>query len=143
MNDKEEQLVYLIQERDVSSIQVLSGRLKLNEDEVVSLIKRLQNSGELRGTLTPDHQRFFKSDARPSAAPSVPREEKPPDFLQFNPRPGQYVAILGFAILATGVGIMFSAGTNLEQENLGTVIMLFGTAIMLSGCYYLGRRKTP
>ncbi|TFF91541.1 hypothetical protein EU545_03705 [Candidatus Thorarchaeota archaeon] len=143
MNEEEEKLVHLIVERDVSSIQILSERLKLPEDEVVSLIHKLQDSGDLQGNLTADEQRFFKSDARPSAAPAVEKEEDLPDFLEFDPRPGRYLAILGFAILAVGLGLLYTASGNLDQENIGTAIMLFGTIIMLIGCYYLGRRQTP
>ncbi|TFG06984.1 hypothetical protein EU538_09420 [Candidatus Thorarchaeota archaeon] len=143
MNGKEEQLVYLITERDVSSIQILGERLKLPEDEVVSLIEKLLESGELRGNLTADHNRFFKSDVKPTPARQTEKQEEIPDFLEFDPRPGRYTALLGFAIVVVGIVLLFSAGGSIEQENVGTAIMLVGVIVLLSGCYYLGRRKTP
>ena len=62
MLEKKDELIHLIMDENVSAIQTIVEELSLSSDEVIELISKLLETGELKGTLAEDGQRFFKSD---------------------------------------------------------------------------------
>ena len=121
---------------NASAIEILA------DDEVVQEINELLDSGELKGTLTEDGKRFFKSDVKLSKAPTIERTDAPPSFLGFNTKPGLTTALVGFLIIAGGVVVNAYAADATEQ-NFAAILILVGLFITIAGLYFVSRRQTP
>jgi len=142
MSEKKGELLDLIMNQNVSAIQTLADRLEITSDEVIELINTLLEEGTIKGTLTEDGVRFFRSEIKLSAAPTIPRDESPPDFMNFNTRPGRGTAIFGFILIAAGLIVNANALDVIEQ-NFAALLILFGMLFVMSGLYCISRRKTP
>jgi hypothetical protein len=142
MSEKKQELIDLIMKQNVSAIQTLGTRLDITTDEVIELISELIKEGQLKGTLTEDQERFFKSEIKLSAAPTIARDDNQPSFLTFNARPGKITAIVGVLIIVAGLIVNVFAVDNIER-NFAALLILFGLLIMISGLYCLSRRETP
>jgi hypothetical protein len=142
MSEKKEDAMNLILKGNVSAIQILSDRLEITPDEVRKIIEELIEEGKLKGSLTEDGDRFFKSEVKLSNAPSIGREDKLPDFLNFNARPAITVAIVGFLIIAAGL-IFNSMTTDMVGQNIATVLLFIGLCVTMVGMYWFSQRKTP
>ncbi|MFX1579438.1 MAG: hypothetical protein ACFFBJ_07285 [Promethearchaeota archaeon] len=142
MSDKKEDAMNLILKGNVSAIQILSDRLEIAPDEVRKIIEELIEEGRLKGSLTEDGKRFFKREVKLSNAPSINREEKPPDFLNFNARPAITVAIVGILIIAAGL-IINSIITDIVGQNIAAVLIFIGLCVTMVGMYLFSQRKTP
>ncbi|MGQ4912957.1 MAG: hypothetical protein ACP6KW_12365 [Candidatus Thorarchaeota archaeon] len=140
--DNTEKLIKLIVEENVSALQLMEDELGLSHDEVVDLIGRAVAEGKVRGTLSEDEQRFWKAEVKLSDAPVIPREEKEPDFLNYDTRPGKIIAIIGLLILIAG-GLILSFAADTTEQDFGTVITFVGVAVLLIGLYIVSRRDTP
>ena len=135
-------MIHLIINENVSAIQILVDELVMTSDEVIELIGKLLETGELNGTLTEDGQRFFKSDVKLSEAPAIERGEAPPSFLTFNTRPPIVVAIIGLIIIISGV-IVNAFASDIAGQNIASILIFIGLFIMICGLYCLSQRKTP
>ncbi len=142
MKDKSELLAKLILEESISAIAVLSERTGLKTDEVVEMIAELKSKGRLNGSLTEDGSRFFKSTVKVSDARVIPREEKLPEFLSYNTKPGKVTAIVGLLILVSGAVITVLA-SDIEEQNFAAVLILIGLLVFLLGLYLIARRGSP
>lgn len=142
MNEKKEMLVSLVNEHNVSAIITMSEKLKIEPEEVVELINELLSEGKLQGTITEDNMRFFKSDAKVSDAPVIEREDKLPEFLTYDTRPGFVISILGAIVLVGGALVSINISDAHEQD-LGAVLFLIGLFIMFGGLYLVAKLKTP
>jgi hypothetical protein len=136
---KKQELVRLVNKENVSSILLLADMLNLTNDEVRALIEESLADGSIKGTVTEDGQRFFKTDISVSDAPVIHSEEKLPAFMEFDTRPGRITSIIGLIIIAIGV-IVFSG---MGQQDVGAIVVFAGVFLMFSGLFYLSRRKTP
>ena len=142
MSGKTDELIDLVMNENVSAIQILVDRLEITSDEVIDLINELLAEGKLNGTMTEDSKRFFKSDVKISDAPTIAREESPPDFLSFNTRPAIMVSSIGFIVVAAGI-ISNLITDNIIGQNLAAILILIGLFIAFAGLYRLSQRKTP
>jgi hypothetical protein len=120
----------------------LSERTGLKTDDVADLINELMSKGKLNGTLTEDSSRFFKSTVKVSDARVIPREEKLPEFLSYNTKPGKVTAIVGFLILASG-GLATVLASDLQEENFAALLIFVGLLVFLLGLYFIARRGSP
>ncbi|OLS22162.1 MAG: hypothetical protein ThorAB25_25930 [Candidatus Thorarchaeota archaeon AB_25] len=142
MLEKKDELIHLIMDENVSAIQTIVEELSLSSDEVIELISKLLETGELKGTLAEDGQRFFKSDVKLSEAPSIERDDAPPSFMTFNTRPGRVTIIIGVIVFIGGVIVNAFAG-DMVVQNFAALLMLIGLLITISGLYCISRRETP
>ncbi|MFW9835199.1 MAG: hypothetical protein ACFFEK_14460 [Candidatus Thorarchaeota archaeon] len=142
MSDKKDEMMNLILKGNVSAIQILSDRLEITPDEVRIIIEELLEEGRLKGSLTEDGKRFFKSEVKLSDAPSIDREDNLPDFMNFNARPAITVTIVGFLIIAAGL-IYNSMATDIVRQNIATVLIFIGLCVTMGGMYWFSQRKTP
>ena len=144
MSEAKDQIVKLIVEGDLSSIELIAGRVGLTFEETLGIIQELLSEGKLRGKITEDEKRFFRENVEVSSKPVVQHEEDTPPFMEFNPRPGQLTAIIGLVLLVIGlVGYFLTPPTDVYVANVFSGVLLIGIVIMSGGCYYLGTRKTP
>jgi len=143
VTNMKERLVHLVTVDDLSSIQMMSSKVGIPQEEVRTLLTELTQEGTLNGHLTEDGERYFKHDAKVSEAPVIDRIEDVPDFMKFNIRPGQIAAIFGLIVAVIGAYALMTAGDNLQMENFGAVLTLIGVAIIMAGSFYLSMRKTP
>lgn len=141
MSSQREKLLEAVKKEHLSSIQVISDRLNLDDEVVREMLRELVDKGELKGYITDDGQRFFKRDVKIEHKVKSTDEDVPP-FMKFDPRPGRIAAAIGFIVVAISLaGYLLSA--DMETSNFMLIVLFIGIAIMLSGCYYLGTRKTP
>jgi hypothetical protein len=142
MENKKQSLLNLILAENLSAIVTMANRLKIKPEEVRTLIRELLTKGELEGSLTEDGQRFYKSSITVSTAPVIHRDEKQPDFLAYDTRPGTIVAVIGFSILIIAVA-MTAFNASIIMQNLAVMLIFVGLIIFLSGLYLIARRNTP
>lgn len=143
MSAQKERLAKLVMDEDLSSVAILSTRLGMGEDEVKAMLQQLTTEGVLKGRLTPDGQRFFREDLRVSSRPAVSSSDEEPAFMRYNSKPGKYAAVVGFIIVVSGYVLLTLGQGDMGAETQGIVLMLLGLFILILGCYYVGRRKTP
>ncbi len=139
MKDK---LIDLIMRENVSAIETMANELETTSEEVIEILSKLVESGDLSGLLTEDCTRFYKSTVKLSGAPKIEREEKPPSFMTFNTKPAIAIASVGFLLIAAGV-IVNAFAADIIEQNFAAVLILFGLIIAMSGLYCFSQRKTP
>jgi len=142
MDDKEI-LIHHIMELDVSAIELLAKTVRTDDDGTRILIDELVEEGRLEGYITEDGRRFFKTRVQVSDKPRIQSEEKLPDFMTYNAAPGRIVAAIGAIMGIIGGAFLVLSGGIIYYENFGLAMLLFGVVIMLSGCFWIGRRETP
>ncbi|MGY5870756.1 MAG: hypothetical protein RTV72_00785 [Candidatus Thorarchaeota archaeon] len=142
MKEKKQKIVSLVIEHNVSAIVTLSEKLEVDQETVIELINELISEKKLQGTITEDGTRFFRSDAKVSDAPVIPRDDELPQFLSYNTRPGYAIAIIGFLVLIGGA-IVNAYATVIEESNFAAVLLLVGAVILFAGLYLVAKRKTP
>ena len=142
MSDKKDELIDLVMNQNVSGIQILADRLKISTEEVIELINELLEDGKLNGTLTEDGSRFFKSDVKLSAAPTIEREDAPPSFMDFNVKPAIATAVLGVIIIVFGL-VINAITIDVVEQNFAAVLIFVGLMVLLAGLYIISRRNTP
>ena len=142
MDDKEI-LIHHIMELDVSAIELLAKIVRTDEEGTRALIEELVKEGKLEGYITEDGRRFFRTQVRVSDKPKIQSEDKLPDFMTYNTAPGRIVAAIGATMGIIGVAFLALSGGIMYYENIGLTVLLFGVVVMLSGCFWIGRKKTP
>lgn len=142
MNANKKKLVNLIVEHNVSAIAILSEKLELDQDTVIELINELISENDLHGMISEDGVRFFRSDAKVSEAPVIHRDEKLPEFLSYDTRPGKVIAIIGFIVLI-GAVLINSYATDVPEQNFAATIFVVGLVIFLSGLFLATKKQMP
>lgn len=142
MNENKEKLVNLVIEHNVSAIVTLSENLKIEPEAVIELINELISENKLHGMLTDDGSRFYRSDAKVSDAPVIPRDDEEPDFLTYDTRPGFAIAIIGALVLVGGT-LVNNYATDIAERDFAAMLFLIGIAILFCGLYLVAKRKTP
>ncbi len=143
MTDTKDELVRMVKDQDISSVELMAGSLGIPEEQVQEKLIELTEENRLSGYLTPDGRRYFRRDVKPSEKPAIHKEEKQPVFLEYDTRPGRIVALAGLVVVAAAIILLFQAGGDLVQENFATALLLMGLIIMMGGCYQIGRRPAP
>ncbi len=142
MSEKKDELIDLVMKQNVSGIPILADRLEITSDEVIELINKLLEEGNLKGTLMEDNTRFFRSEVKLSEAPTIERDDDPPSFMKFNTRPAIATMFLGFIITAVGL-VVNAYALDISEQNFAAVLIFFGMMVAIAGLYYLSKRKTP
>ncbi|MHA2118814.1 MAG: hypothetical protein ACW98J_07830 [Candidatus Thorarchaeota archaeon] len=144
MTDTKTRLKAMVDE-NVSSIQLMSERLGVEMDEVVTLLEEMISDGSVEGQVTQDGLRFFRETVKVSEAPKIPVQQDVPDFMKYDSRPGKIMVIIGFAIIVAGLVVSYMASDSHSAFLLyeAAFLLLIGIIlIMLGGCQ-VGRRPTP
>jgi hypothetical protein len=130
---------------NISSIQMMSERLGVGMEEVISLLNEMISEGSLEGQVTPDGLRFFREKVKVSEAPKIELRDEGPAFLKYNTRPGKIIAIMGFAVVIVGLGASYMAAEAQSIIFLNASLLLLGIGfilMMLGGCQ-VSRRPAP
>lgn len=141
MSEVEEKLVSFILEEEISSIQIMSRRLSLSQDEVRELLDNLTGSGKLIGYISKDGQRFFRHDLKQPHIDSKATDDYTPDHEKFDTRPGIIVSIIGLIILA--ISAVFYASSDPNNILTPSISLFIGLAMFLIGCYCVSMRRSP
>lgn len=133
-------LVELIQ-GNVSSVEFISEELGLTEEETGTILTELILDGTIKGSLTEDGSRFFRSDTKKSTLPQGVIEQdyelKYPDT-----RLGKIVTIVGLAMFIVGQffpNATWGAGDTLAD--IGSSIVIFGLAVFIGGLFLISRQS--
>lgn len=135
------QVETLIGQYGLSSIQMISTRLGIGEDETRSLIQDLVGSGHLHGRLSEDGTRFFRSDVRVSEAPIVRRHEEPVE-TQLNTQPGKIASVIGLAMIVIGELLPDSLWSGLFSD-VNAAIVILGVVAFIVGLMMISRSLSP
>jgi hypothetical protein len=142
LEEKKSQLKQLILKENISAIVVISEKLSIDPETAIAMIDELITEGQMIGSFSEDKSRFFKSAVTVSKAPVIPREEKPPEFMSYNSKPGKVMASIGFLILAGGV-IINAFATDIQEQTFASILILIGLLVFLIGLYSIARRGAP
>ena len=133
----------MITGQNVSSIEVMSTELGVSQDDVTSILLKLVEQGTLKGRISDDGLRFFQDNVKVSERPPIPTRDKEPTFLEFNTKPGRYLAEMGLAVVVISYLALLVFQGSIEYENTSIGMLLIGFVLIMAGCYYVGRHKTP
>ena len=144
MTDTKTRLKVMV-DANVSSIQLMSERLCVEMDEVVSLLEEMISAGSVEGHITQDGQRFFRETVKVSEAPKIPIQQDDPDFIKYDAHPGKIMVIIGFVLIVAGlvVSFMSSESHSTYLPNEAAFLLLIGVILMMLGGCQIGRRPTP
>ncbi|NHJ14395.1 MAG: hypothetical protein EAX95_12015 [Candidatus Thorarchaeota archaeon] len=131
MSELDSKVVHLV-ESNVSSIEIIGEMLSVSPDEARTLILRLTESGRLKGHLTEDGCRFFRSDVVPSKAPTAGKSE---DLKVSSPnmKPGLVLIVLGFASYMLGNILVRVSIEDTFLWGVGGAITFAGPLIIIAG----------
>jgi hypothetical protein len=141
MSETKEKLIQFIIEDDISSIQIMSRRLGITEDDVRELLDELSGDGILIGYISKDGQRFFRHDLKQPRKESKATDDYVPEYVKFDTRPGIIISIVGIIILI--VSAFFYTSTDLGLIFISSITMLLGVSIFLIGCYCISMKRSP
>ena len=125
-------------ESNISSVDMISETLQLNPEEIRSILERLSEDGRIKGHLTSDGSRFFKSDTKVSDAPRIELMEDL-EVPKTNTKPGLFVIILGFASYFIGNMLVRIGEEQTFLWGLGGAITLAGPIVILVGMFIVSR----
>ena len=144
MTDYKDRLKTMVEE-NISSIQVMSEKLGVESEEIVSLLNEMISEGMIEGHVTSDGLRFFRERIKVSEAPKIPAHEDVPAFLKYNTRPGRIVAVLGFIVVIAGLVVSYVSSESQSPFllNAAALLLLVGFLLICLGGYQVGRRPAP
>jgi hypothetical protein len=143
MDEAKSKLVSLVNDKDISAVQLMADRLGIDEDGVRKLLIESVEEGLLDGHISEDGRRFFKSKVNVQATPETVEQEYVPEFMKYNTKIGKLVAYIGIMIMVLAGAFIIFLSDSVYYQNLGLVLLLVGLIIALAGLYWIGRRKTP
>jgi hypothetical protein len=141
MSEVKEKLINYILKEDISSIQIMSRRLSLDQEEVREILDQLVGDGEIIGYINKDGTRFFRHDLKQPKKESIALDEYTPDSNGFDTRPGIIISLVGIIVL--GVSSMFYTSPDPLIAFPSTIAMLSGFVMFLSGCYCVSMKRSP
>ncbi len=132
---------YLISTK-VSSIEMISRDIDLSIESTCALFEELVAADIIHGCFSDDGTRFFKSDVKVSAAPSVGKNE---DLMiqKKDTSIGKYTSISG--IVAIIIGQILSQLNWLLGEfiQVGAILVLLGMGFFVGGLIYISKKDPP
>ncbi|MFW9847564.1 MAG: hypothetical protein ACFFF4_00385 [Candidatus Thorarchaeota archaeon] len=108
---------------NISAIHLVAEHLKVSDEVVSSLILELVEEGKLKGTISEDGLRFFRSDVKMPTISNEPVEEE---------QKGNPMFIIPKAIVTMGIAMfiagqiftrVFAQGTPLQETSAGLVLL--------------------
>ena len=134
-------LTRLVAEQNMSSVTMISEQLGIDEDLTRVYLQELVETGELKGYITEDGSRFFKSDVHMTSAPIVAlHEEWIPE--THDTRLGKIIFVVGIVLIVIG-----QAGPRILVRDplsvgFGAALAMIGFVILLGGLASLGCRSS-
>ena len=131
-------LTQLVAEQNMSSVTMISEQLGIDEDTTRAYLHQLVETGELKGYITEDGSRFFKSEVHLTSAPVIASHE---DWIpeSHDTKSGKIIFVLGLALIMAGQAVPrllindpFSIGVGAALAMIGFVTLLGGLASI--GC---------
>ena len=135
-------LVNLVNYEGYSSIEFLSDKLCIGEENVREMIKKLVAEGELQGSISSDGSRFYKSNVKVSTAPKIAKSESDITIETPSQKLGVYIIFLGIAIIATGILLPQFLSIDLMGGGVDFFIIISGFVALLSGLCYVSKGTT-
>jgi len=123
----------------VSSLEMISNLVGIEEKSVRETIETLIEEGSLEGTFTADGKRFFQSDVKVSDAPKAGIQDKGLEMKSADTRSAKAIALTGFVMLILGQILRSLIAIHPGMETVGTAIFLLGLVILFAGGYQFSR----
>ncbi|MHA1960400.1 MAG: hypothetical protein ACW99U_09225 [Candidatus Thorarchaeota archaeon] len=136
------QLLELVVDKRISSIQTISSMLELDYDVTLDMLSDLVSEGVLEGTIDESNGRFYSRNVEVSDAPVVP---KPEDVGTEAPKSsmGKYGVLSGIALIIVGELIPAELLSLVMLEDIKIGFIFLGMAAFLGGLFYLSRPDPP
>ena len=142
MSETKDKLVHFILEEEISSIQLMSRRLGISQEEIREVLDELIGEGRLIGYISKDETRFFRHDLKQPVKESQAVDDYSPDANGLDIRPGYFLIFVGIIVLSIS-SIFYYIAVNPEDIDLSAVMMFVGLFILLLGCYWVSKRRSP
>lgn len=125
-------------EQNWSSVDMMSERLGLAPEDTQKMLLELVEEGKIVGRLTPDGERFFKTDVKVSDAPVIASTQEV-EAEGSDARPGILIMITGVALYVIG-NILVNVNPEFEfLWNLGSSLVFLGPLVLIGGLFYISR----
>ena len=132
-------LTRLVAEQNMSSVTMISEHLGIDEDTARVYIQELVETGKLKGYITEDGSRFFKSDVHLTSAPIVAaHEEWIPE--THDTKIGKIVFVAGIALVVIGQAVPRIFVSDPLSLGLGAALAMIGFVTLLGGLANVGCR---
>ncbi|MFW9847393.1 MAG: hypothetical protein ACFFD6_11635 [Candidatus Thorarchaeota archaeon] len=125
-------------EQNWSSVDMMSERLGLTPEDTQRMLLDLVEEGRISGRLTPDGERFFRTDAKVSDAPVISSTQEL-NVHQSDARPGILIMLAGIALYIIG-NILVNVNPEFEfLWNLGSSLVFLGPLVLIGGLFYISK----
>lgn len=140
--DAIQRLVSLVNEYNMSSIDILSEKLDRSEDAVRDLIQSLVDMGKLHGNITNDGERFFRSDTKLSQAPVLSSNNEPIIY-RADTTLGKYIFLAGFVMFIIGQALANSGLIGEFGMEIGFGLVICSILVIVVGLMYVSQQSKP
>lgn len=144
--EQKQDLIELLTEKKLSSIQMISEIMDIDQEVTTTLLKHLLEEGIVTGSLTEDETRFFSSYTKVSSAPTIPSVEAD-DIVEFEPNSpaGKIAALSGILMLIIGAILrtFTFSGTGMNIEAAGTAVFMVGFPVLIAGWIIISKQNPP
>jgi len=144
--EQKQDLIELVTEKKLSSIQMISEIMDIDQEVTTTLLKHLLEEGTVNGSLSEDETRFFSSYTKVSSAPTIPSVETD-GIVEFEPNSpiGKITAISGLLMLIIGsiVRTITIEGSRLNFDTAGTAVFMIGFVALIAGWIIVSKQNPP
>ncbi|MHA2425659.1 MAG: hypothetical protein ACXAEF_12790 [Candidatus Thorarchaeota archaeon] len=141
--DLKTRLYQIVAESKISSLDMMSGLVGTDEEQVRSILEELVDEGNLEGSFTSDGQRFFLSEVKVSTAPVAESRDKGYVIETSDTKVPKLILISGIAMMVVGYLARGLITISAMMEHIGGAIFMVGLAVMIGGWLMISRRNPP
>lgn len=141
--DVKSELLDLIREKKISSIQTMSSMIEKDHEDTLQILSELIEEGSLEGTIDENGRRFFNSSVKVSDAPVLSKHVEPEEPATRKTTKGKLGIIAGIGLIIVGEVIPREFLATYMLENLKIGLVFLGMAAFVGGLLYLSRSETP
>ncbi|MHA1960277.1 MAG: hypothetical protein ACW99U_08605 [Candidatus Thorarchaeota archaeon] len=137
-SDAKQLLEALVVEKQVSSIEVMSTEIGIDNENTRLLLEELVADGRIHGRISENGERFFKSAVRMSGGRVIPSHSMAASE-RADSRKGKYAILGGIVTFIVGQVFPDSLWSVPLIGNLGIIFVFAGMAMILAGLFHMSQ----
>ncbi len=142
-NDTKLKLHDLVSIYKMSSIEMISEQIGLDEETTKEYLQELVEEGSISGSISADGTRFFLSGITISSTPTVPHEEIPMVTGFHSSRQALAITLTGLIMIIAGSITRGLASIDFRFDNVGTAVFMMGLLILIVGWVLYSKANPP
>ncbi|TFG33583.1 hypothetical protein EU527_07570 [Candidatus Thorarchaeota archaeon] len=127
----------------VSSIEMISEQIGVEEEIVREYLQDLVEEGSIEGSLSSDGTRFFLADVKVSIAPVISNVDYGPEMKVADTKLAKIITLSGFIIIILGAIIRGFSSIDFRFDNVGTALFMIGLFTLIVGWIQISRANPP